>query len=42
MYPCRHLQFNPKAKVSDFAFLIASTILFGNIFSILVFKTRFF
>mmetsp|Transcript_47049 Transcript_47049/g.89840 ORF Transcript_47049/g.89840 Transcript_47049/m.89840 type:complete len:148 (-) Transcript_47049:172-615(-) len=34
--------FNPNLKISDFFFSVACLVIFGNIFSILLFKTRLF
>ncbi|GLC37184.1 hypothetical protein PLESTB_000989100 [Pleodorina starrii] len=33
---------NPQAKFLDYVYIMAALAIFGNIFSILVFKTRFF
>lgn len=33
---------NPRVKISDFLFAIGAAVVFGNIFSILVLKIRFF
>merc|ERR1712023_511033 len=33
---------NPKAKVSDYVFIVAAAIIIGNIFSIAVLRTRLF
>ncbi|KAK9810306.1 hypothetical protein WJX72_008324 [[Myrmecia] bisecta] len=33
---------NPRAKLSDFLFIFAALVIFGNLLSILVFKVRFF
>jgi hypothetical protein len=35
-------QFNPRASVSDLAFILAAVVILGNIFSILVLKVRLF
>jgi hypothetical protein len=33
---------NPRAKLSDFLFILAAIVVIGNILSILIFKRRFF
>lgn len=33
---------NPRAKLSDFLFIVAAIAIVGNILSILIFKKRFF
>ncbi len=33
---------NPRAKLGDVIFIVAALFIFGNIFSILVFKKRFY
>lgn len=33
---------NPRVKISDFLFAVGAFVVFGNIFSILVLKIRFF
>lgn len=35
-------KFNPRAKLGDLLYITAALVIFGNIFSILVFKVRFF